>query len=343
MRFTKKSLFIAGILFIIFFLASTYKLPYYVNKPGLADDLTDIVQVEDGYPSKGSLHLVTISSGQATPINYIAAKLLPHQDIVPMQEARNGMSDELYMQHQMFMMENSQHAAMVVAYEAADKEIEIIPDGVHVVQVEEDFPAEGKVKPGDKITAIDGEEIKDAQSLTDYVKDKQEGDVIDLDIERDGETVQEEVDIVPLEDEDKVGIGIRLVTDEKLEAEPDMSFDSGKIGGPSAGLMFSLEVYNQLTEVDITNGYNIVGTGEIDRDGNVLPIGGIDKKVVAADKEDADIFFAPNEGGKQGSNYEVAKETAENIHSEMDVVPVDSFEDALDYLTEQETTTKSAS
>lgn len=243
----------------------------------------------------------------------------------------------------MFMMENSQHAAMVVAYEAAGKEIEIVPDGVHVIQVEEGLPAEGKVKPGDKITAIDGEKIKDAESLTDYVNEKQKGDVIDLDIERDGETLEEEVDIVPLENEDKVGIGIRLVTDETIEAEPEMSFDSGKIGGPSAGLMFSLEVYNQLTEEDITNGSNIVGTGEIDRDGNVLPIGGIDKKVVAADKEGADIFFAPHEGGKQDSNYEVAKETAENIHSEMDVVPVDSFEDALDYLTERETTTKAAS
>lgn len=343
MRFTKKSLIIAGILFIIFLMLSTYKMPYYVNKPGLADDLTDIVNVEDGHTAKGSLHLVTISSGQATPINYITAKLMPHQDIVPMKEARNGMSDELYMEHQMFMMENSQHAAMVVAYEAADKEVEIIPDGVHVIQVMDDMPADGKVKAGDKITAIDGENIKDAESLTDYVKEKQEGDVIDLDIERDDETLQEEVDVVPLEDEDKVGIGIRLVTDEGIEVNPEMSFDSGKIGGPSAGLMFSLEVYNQLTEEDITNGYNIVGTGEIDQEGNVHPIGGIDKKVVAADKEDADIFFAPYEDGKADSNYEVAKETADNIHSDMDVVPVDSFQDALDYLTEQETTTEAAS
>src|SRR5699024_10630966 len=136
-----------------------------------------------------------------------------------------------------------------------------------------------------KLQILKGEKIKNAESLTDYVNEKQKGDVNDLDIEREGETHEEEVDIVPLENEDKVDIGIRLVTDETIVAEPEMSFDSGKIGGPSAGLMFRLEVYNQLTEEDITNGSNIVGTGEIDRDGNVLPIGGIDKKVVAADKE----------------------------------------------------------
>src|SRR5699024_11333426 len=88
------------------------------------------------------------------------------------------------------------------------KKREVKPVVVHIRQVDEGMPAEGKVKAGDKITARDGEKIKDAESLTDYVNEKQKGDVIDLDIERDGETLEEEVDIVPLENEDKVGIGI---------------------------------------------------------------------------------------------------------------------------------------
>ena len=64
--------------------------------------------------------------------------------------------------------------------------------------------------------------------------------------------------------------------------------------------MFSLEIYDQLTEEDLTRGYHIAGTGEIDYEGNVHRIGGIDKKIVAADKEGIDIFFAPNENGKEG-------------------------------------------
>src|SRR5699024_11578609 len=78
---------------------------------------------------------------------------------------------------------------------------------------------------------------------------------------------------------------------------PPVNIKSGDIGGPSAGLMFSLEIYNQLTEKDITKGYNIAGTGAIDSDGNVERIGSIDKKVVAADEEGVEIFFAPNEQG----------------------------------------------
>src|SRR5699024_11199874 len=96
------------------------------------------------------------------------------------------------------------------------------------------------------------------------------------------------------------------------------------------------EIYDQLTEEDLTKGYEMAGTGEIDYDGNVLRIGGSDKKVIAADKEGCDIFFAPNENGAQDSTYTVAKKTAEEISNDMDIVSVDTFADALDYIQQLE-------
>lgn len=72
--------------------------------------------------------------------------------------------------------------------------------------------------------------------------------------------------------------------------------------------------------------------GEITYEGEVLRIGGIDKKVVAAHRKGMDIFFAPNENGREGSNYEEALKAAEEINTEMKIVPVDSFSDALHYL-----------
>lgn len=333
MRLTKRKLITISITLILMFAILTYQLPYYIYKPGLADDLTEIVTVEDGFSAEGSLHLVTVSGGQATPFDLFVAKLLPFHEIVSLEEARpEGISDEEYMRHQLFLMENSQHAAMAVAYEAADKDVEIISNGVYVVQVVEDMPAEDVMEAGDRITAVNDMEINDAEELTEYVQNQEAGDQLYFTINRDGETLEEQVEVADFEEEDKVGIGIQLVTDEEIDVTPTMDFNSGKIGGPSAGLMFSLEIYNQLLEEDITKGYNIVGTGEIDYDGGVHPIGGIDKKVVAADKEGADMFFAPNEAGKEDSNYIVAKETAEKINSDMKIVPVDSFQDALDYL-----------
>ena len=80
---------------------------------------------------------------------------------------------------------------------------------------------------------------------------------------------------------------------------PKVTVKTDEIGGPSAGFMFSLEIYNQLTEEDLTKGYQIAGTGTIDADGTVGPIGGIEQKIVAADKAGAEFFFAPNEKGSK--------------------------------------------
>lgn len=340
MQFTKKRLITIGVILLFIFVGLTYRLPYYIYQPGLADDLKEIVQVEGGHQSEGSLHLVTVSGGQATPFDFLVAKIFPYHEIVPIEEARpEGITDEEYMEHQLFLMENSQHAAMVVAYEAAGEKVELISNGVYVIQVIEGMPAEGKVQAGDRITAVDDIKVDGADDLVKYVQNKQAGDQLQITIVRSGETIEKQIEISSYkEEEEKVGIGIKLVTDEQIEVEPNMTFHSGKIGGPSAGLMFSLEIYNQLTERDITKGLNIVGTGEIDYDGNVHRIGGIDKKVVAADNENADIFLAPYEKGKKNSNYEVAKETAEKINSDMKIVPVDSFQDALSYLNDLNTT-----
>src|SRR5690625_7652658 len=70
-------------------------------------------------------------------------------------------------------------------------------------------------------------------------------------------------------------MGVSLVTDRSVTVDPKVNFSSGNIGGPSAGLMFSLEIYDQLTENDLTSGYAIAGTGEVDYNGNVIRIGGI--------------------------------------------------------------------
>lgn len=201
------------------------------------------------------------------------------------------------------------------------------------MNVVENMPAEGKIKMGDRITNIDGKEVKEANELVNYVQEKQPGDTIEVVIDRDGEkrTKTIEVQTFP-DDKEKVGIGIQLVTDQKITVHPEVEIKSGKIGGPSAGLMFALEMYNQLMTEDITKGYHIAGTGEIDFDGNVHRIGGIDKKVVAADRKGIEIFFAPNENGSENSNYITAKQTAEQIGTDMEIVPVDSFDDALTYL-----------
>ncbi|MFD1415479.1 SepM family pheromone-processing serine protease [Oceanobacillus jeddahense] len=334
MRLSKKRIIGLLIIVLLVYLLGVYQLPYYIQKPGGADALDPIVEVDGGYPSEGDMHLVTISGMQATPILYAAASVLPHQEILPLDQVfPEGMSQEDYMAAQLQVMESSQEAATVVAYEAAEKEIDIDFKGVYVVAAVEGLPAEGKLESGDRIIGIDDTEVNESQDLINYIDGKEAGDTVTVVFERNDEEHTANMELEPLDEEGtRVGVGINLVTDREVTVNPEIHFSSGSIGGPSAGLMFSLEIYDQLTEGDLTGGKQIGGTGEIDYDGNVHRIGGVDKKVVASDKEGVDIFFAPNENGREDSNYQVAVETAESIGTDMEIVPVDTFEDAIDYL-----------
>ncbi len=76
-----------------------------------------------------------------------------------------------------------------------------------------------------------------------------------------------------------MGIGIGLVDDKELIVHPEVTVHSDEIGGPSAGFMFSLEIYNQLTKEDLTKGYKIAGTGTISSDGTVGKMVGLSKKL----------------------------------------------------------------
>ncbi|MEK3908203.1 SepM family pheromone-processing serine protease [Paenibacillus sp. 7884-2] len=336
MRMTKRNILFFIIIIALVYFLGTYQLPYYIQKPGGANALNPIVEVADGFESEGDMHLVTVSGLQATPIQYVLAKIFSYHDILPLDQVfPEGISQDDYMHAQLQVMESSQEAATVVAYEAAGEEITIDYQGVYVVSVVDGMPAEGKLETGDRIIGIDGQEVRESADLIQYVDDKKSGDTVLIEFVREEEAMEAEIMLEEFSDLDnRVGIGISLVTDRDVTVDRDIQFTSGNIGGPSAGLMFTLEIYDQLTEEDITKGHEIAGTGEIDYDGNVLRIGGIDKKIVAADKEGIDIFFAPNENGAANSNYEIAKKTAEEIGTDMQVIPVDTFEDALRFLEE---------
>lgn len=199
------------------------------------------------------------------------------------------------------------------------------------------MPSEGILEIGDMIKQVDDTSIKEAQNLIDYINDKAVEDVITVHVVRDDKTLTKEIKLQAFpEDPERKGIGIQLMNDTEVLVEPSVEFTSKGIGGPSAGLMFALEMYDQLIEEDLTKGNLIAGTGEIDFEGNVHRIGGADKKVVAAHKRGAKVFFAPYEEGRKGSNYEEAKAAAEKIKTDMEIVPVDTFAEALDYLESME-------
>src|SRR5690606_2570043 len=157
--------------------------------------------------------------------------VLPYHDLVPIEEARpDGISDEDYMHYQLKLMESSHHSSKVVAYQAANEEVEIVYNGVYVMDVVKKMPAEGIVKIGDKIHQVDGKEVKEASDIVQYVGSKKAGDEVEFLIERDGEKMTEKIVVVSFPDQpDRVGIGIQLVTDQQVHVEREVRIKSGKI------------------------------------------------------------------------------------------------------------------
>ncbi|WP_391558292.1 SepM family pheromone-processing serine protease [Robertmurraya sp.] len=322
------------IIAIALLVGAFFSLPYYITKPGMAKELDPIIEVEGGYEEEGSFMLTTVVMGQANIYTYLLAKISEYQEIYPLSAIRaEEESDEEYKVRQLHSMSTSKLAAIEVAYKKANKPISFEYKGVYVLSVMDGMPAMGQLEPGDRIFQVDELTFQSSEEFINYVSKKQAGDTITLYFER---NEKEENVTLPLKafeaDQTKVGVGIGLVDDKEIIVEPEVTVETSDIGGPSAGLMFSLEIYNQLVKEDLTKGYNIAGTGTIDENGTVGRIGGIEQKVIAADKADAEIFFAPNEEGAADSNYLAAVQTAKDIDTSMKIVPINTFEDAITYL-----------
>ncbi|MFC0271174.1 SepM family pheromone-processing serine protease [Metabacillus herbersteinensis] len=324
------------ILTIVAAVLTFIKLPYYITQPGMATELAPIVEVENGYDERGSFSLTTVRFGRANPLTYLWAQFNEFYYIHPLEEIRGeDESDEEYLNRQLHMMETSQESAITVAYKKAGKEVDYKFHGVYVLNVLKDMPAAGKLEAGDRIYKVNDQEFETSDEFIEYVSGIKVGKDVLISFERNGDEKETAVKLAPFpEDPNKSGIGISLLTDREIIVEPEITLNTEKIGGPSAGLMMTLEIYNQLTKEDLTKGYKIAGTGTIATNGEVGPIGGISQKIVAADNAGVDIFLAPNEKDIPTSNYNEAVKTAEKINATMKIVPVDTFEEAVVYLTD---------
>ncbi|WP_394187273.1 SepM family pheromone-processing serine protease [Paenisporosarcina quisquiliarum] len=333
----------------VFLLSATfYPVDAYISKPGGAYPLDPLVKVQGGdTDDEGSMSLMTIALAKATPITYAWAKVANHQHILPSNHVRNPNEDEdEYTIRQLKLMSQSQFNAILVAFQKADKPYEVNTNGVFVLNVLPDGAADGLLKAGDKILRIDDVKSNSQEKVISYLQEKKVNDIVQLEIERKEKVEVVDIKLKPIPgDDSRAGLGITFMEDKTITTTPNVLIKSEDIGGPSAGLMFTLELLNQLEEEDLTKGYAIAGTGEMKSTGEVGRIGGIDLKVVAADAAGIEVFFAPDDELPEEvlinnptlrSNYEDARDAAKEIGTKMKIVPVKTIDDALDYLEQLE-------
>lgn len=330
-----------SLVFIVVYLFAFQPIAYYVESPGQAFGLDNMVEIDGAYEeNNGEFYLTTVGIRQATPMTALIS-LHPFHSLISEEQLFGEVSDfDAYDKIQKYYMESSGNAAIQVAFEAAEHPYDLEFNGVYVLQILEQSDFSDVLQIGDTVKAVDGKAFETSLDFIDYVSQLEVGQEVEITYERSGETYQASGKLTPLET-GVAGIGIGLVDSTSLQSDPKVEIHSGGIGGPSAGLMFSLQIYNALVDEDLLGEYKIAGTGTIQADGTVGRIGGIEKKIVAADKEDVDYFFAPEDelpaeiieiNPNIRTNYQEAVAAAERIGTNMKVIPVQSFEDAVNFL-----------
>ncbi|KUO17033.1 YlbL family protein [Streptomyces dysideae] len=318
-------------------------VPYSEMSPGptvntLGDhDGEPVLQISGRktYPTTGHLNMTTVRVTSADyKMNLVEAvygwlahdnKVVPHDTLYP-----DGKTEEQSTQENAEEFSQSQESAKV----AALKELKIpVKSGVIVSTVVKGTPSEGKLHAGDVVKAVDGTAVKEPSDVAELVTKHKPGEDVVFTIvpakeqaaaEKEKRTATKTEDITittaPSDDsgEKRAIVGISAGTDHTFPFTIDIKL--ADVGGPSAGLMFALGLYDKLTPGDLTGGTFVAGTGTIDDNGKVGPIGGIEMKTVGARGKGAQYFLTPADNCPAA-----AKDTPKGLT----LVKVGTMDDAL--------------
>ncbi|MEO0024378.1 MAG: hypothetical protein RL196_819 [Actinomycetota bacterium] len=293
--FSLTGLFLVGVAY-----AFNAPTPYVIEQPGTvfnvlgSDSGSKIITVNGAktYEDKGKLFLLTVGlvgNPDQTP-NWVEVlqawndpkkKVLPIDLVFPPGTATTDTTDA-----DLAMMQDSQQQATAAALRALNYEV---GDRVNVYSVQKDTPASGLLRAKDVITAVNGKPLKNGDTLRSLVKNNAGTEALGLTVLRGTRTV--EVSVTPKKIKDVWRLGITITDSYDFPISVKLKLQD--VGGPSGGMMFALGIIDKLTPGSLTGGLSVAGTGEIDGNGNVYPIGGIQQKMFGAVDAGATWFLAP--------------------------------------------------
>jgi len=291
------------IILVLAIVGSVIPVPYVALTPGPTKNTlgTDehgrpLIAIEGRttYPADGHLNFTTVTyrGGPGGRIDLFTAlsgwlagdtSVVPEETIFPRDESQKQIEQENTRQ-----MQDSQQSAEA----AALRELGIpVTTRVVIEQVQKGRPADGVLRPGDEIIAVNDTKATSVTKIVDTMAASPIGRPVTITYKRSGEQHKATLTTVADPTGERAVVGIVLA--EKFDFPFKISISVGDVGGPSAGLMFSLAIVDKLTPGPLTQGKFIAGTGTITPDGKVGAIGGIQQKMIAARRAGATIFLTP--------------------------------------------------
>ncbi|WIM95803.1 PDZ domain-containing protein [Actinoplanes oblitus] len=298
-------------------------LPYVVLKPGPTVNTlgssqgTEVIQVTGTKTSSsaGQLRLTTVNVQSQVELVAAVQGWLSHEDaVVPRELIYPPDRSEKQVQEQNAQeWKQSQSSAETVALRELG-----YPVQTYVRKVTPGGAAAGRLRADDVVTSVDGTAVTGPTQLTELVRAQPVGSALTVGYTRDGKPGTVEVTTKAGEDGKTPRLGIEI--DTKQPHPFTIKIDLDKIGGPSAGLMFTLGIIDKVRDEDLTGGKVIAGTGTMDDDGNVGPIGGIPQKLAGASEAGAKLFLVPKDN---------CAEALRNAVSGLPMAKVATVDDAL--------------
>jgi PDZ domain-containing protein len=307
--------------------AAVIPLPYYLFKPGAVRDTEPLISVDgtETFPSDGSIAFTTVSLRQATMFGLVQGWLDDDIDVYTRREVLGGRNVDENREVNLRMMDNSKQVATQVALERLGYDVNVTMGEV-VDEVVPNMPADGVLEPNDTIVAVGGERFDDSEDMSRLLGEHAPGDKVTLTVQPltgDEKDVELTLAASP-DDPNRAVMGVTVFPVVLSYDFPiDLQIDTGDVGGPSAGLAFTLAILDDLTPGDLTGGHDIAATGTIGSDGTVGPVGGTGQKAAAVRSKDAELFLVPR------ADY---KDAVAHAGKDLEVVPVDDLDDALDAL-----------
>ncbi len=310
------------IFLIVFMVVINIPLPYYILAPGGVIDIRDRIKIENKNETEGTLNLLYVTEYEANVGMMVMSYILKDWDTEKVEEVQlsNESMEEITIRNKV-MLENSMQNAILVAYNKSGNTVNIKGQENIVIATTSD----NGIKVGDKILRANGIDIDNVETLREVIAKTDIGETIVLDVIR--EDKAEQINVKVTGNDETKAVGVVVLTNYIYDVDPELelSFKASE-GGASGGLMIALNIYNSLTSEDITKGRRIAGTGTIDALGNVGAIDGVKYKIIGAHKNKMEIVFVPKD------NYEEAIKVKEEYNYDMEIISVDTFDDALNYL-----------
>lgn len=289
----------------------------YARTPASAQPVNDRIRFGDlgdlatQYPPAGDFYFVTVTEPSQSVLSWLLGRDEPAIEFLTHEEKFGVQTPQQRRTFALEFMRTSEQVAQFVALQRLGFDVEVVPgdvlieamvclegndDGTECVRWS---PSDAVLDPGDRIVSVAGEPIEGVEDLSRILAGFSAGDLVPMTVDRpgtDGETTRLDVDVELTsspDDPDRTIVGFYPFDTRRVRLPFELDIDTGAIGGPSAGLAFTLTLIDELTPGELTGGTRVAVTGTIELDGTVGAIGGLRQKASAVAQTGVEVFLVP--------------------------------------------------